>query len=1251
MDVEHIKSPTKKQQRILHVTIFIGVCSMLFFLYGVTNSAVISNPILYGMLIFTFIFTCLKVLYEWCHYLHITVPETPKVERLYTVDMFTTYCKGEPYEMIVETLTALQAITYPHNTYLCDEEDDAYLKNICKQLGVHHITRTDKKNAKAGNINNALKHSNGELCVVLDPDHVPQPNFLDPIVSHFNDPKVGFVQIVQAYENHRETLIAKGAAQQTFHFYGPMMMTMNKYGTVLAIGANCTFRRAALNSIGGHAAGLAEDMHTAMQLHAKGWKSVYVPRVLARGFVPATLLSYYKQQLKWSRGVFELFVTSYIDLFKNFTWRQKLHYGLIPMYYLSGLVFMINFLIPIISLFTDMYPLKMDLYLFFVLSAPLVVSILVIRNYVQEWVMEDTERGFHVVGGLLLIGSWWVFNLGLLYTIIRKDVPYIPTPKDNKDQNSWLINLPNIVVLVLSVLAIAYGLYNDWNPFTFMMVGMASVNCLFMIFTLLAGVQLQFREFKARHLLLYKMLNRVSNFKGHFWIFRRRVYSLFRRSALIITILTVSICAYLIAIPRGIDTEQQSIDLRQPIFLSGIYSPDGPNGLTSLKQVNLYQSTLKTHFDIISFYVAWGDRPECGLPVAKIDSVLKNNSIPMITWEPWQSLFKESVINKETLDEKKVFLRIAQGKYDAYIKQFAQQVKSLRHPVFLRFAHETDNPAYPWSAAGNNTPEEFKAAWIHVHDIFTRSKASNVIWVWNPWRANAFKKYFPGVDYVDWLGVTILNYGEKTNSGGNSFKELYTPFHHIFKSYDLPVMVAEIGSLKSSGHQGEWLANSFRTIKNQYKEVKGFVLFNSSTDKNLPDGSIGLLDWTIGSSSSALPKQHSRRIFKPIDLNLNYPEDTLLRKSNTYYFPNLQGVHYDNAQYWHSNTNPLTKSGIVADFKQMKQAGINAVRVYGPNIYDGIIFNVAKQTSIKVQYGFWISDNLNFKKDTDILAKLRTEIIETVKKNKANSGIFSWHLGNNVIQKLSNYFYKPDLFYQQDAYLTWLNQLVKSIKAIDPKRPVTVDVMASKSLNFYSTLIHDRIPQINSIGLIYPEATFDTNQISMFNTPYFISEVAPESYLKLAPNNIGAFVGSWRDQHTADILTFSGLKDEFGRNKPYLDRLSNRWGGEVEKSLLPKIKILRPAQSTVYNAQLYYYALVDKNGKWEMGNTAGKGLTFEWYLIKFNEKGTAIYEKSLGKGYYKLVRMPKDVSSCKLYLIASKGKNVITTTSLLNIPL
>ncbi|RYZ24748.1 MAG: glycosyltransferase, partial [Sphingobacteriales bacterium] len=264
-----VKPPSKRERFTLRLMILLGLASLIFFMENMLKASVRGYLPLYWMLMVTFGFTCLKILHEWYHYFYITVPETPPTTKPYTVDIFTTFCAGEPYEMIIETLKAIQAITYPHTTYLCDEAGDPYLREVCQRLGVHHITRTDKKGAKAGNINNALTRSSGELCVILDPDHVPFPHFLDPIVTHFNNPEVGYVQIVQAYKNYDEGLIAKGAAQQTYQFYGPMMMTMNRYGTVLAIGANCTFRRTALESIGGHAAGLAEDMHTSMQLHAK----------------------------------------------------------------------------------------------------------------------------------------------------------------------------------------------------------------------------------------------------------------------------------------------------------------------------------------------------------------------------------------------------------------------------------------------------------------------------------------------------------------------------------------------------------------------------------------------------------------------------------------------------------------------------------------------------------------------------------------------------------------------------------------------------------------------------------------------------------------------------------------------------------------------------------------------------------------------------------------------------------------------
>src|ERR1700761_3605585 len=194
--VAPVKPPTGREFFTLRLMIILGLASMFFFIKGLLSPNMHGYPLLYWALIITITFNCFRILIEWAHYFYITVPKSPPTEKVYTVDIFTTFCAGEPYTMIVETLTAIQAITYPHETYLCDEANDPYLIEICRQLGVKHITRTIKINAKAGNINNALTHAKGELCVVLDPDHVPFPDFLDPIVSHFNDPDIGFVQIV-----------------------------------------------------------------------------------------------------------------------------------------------------------------------------------------------------------------------------------------------------------------------------------------------------------------------------------------------------------------------------------------------------------------------------------------------------------------------------------------------------------------------------------------------------------------------------------------------------------------------------------------------------------------------------------------------------------------------------------------------------------------------------------------------------------------------------------------------------------------------------------------------------------------------------------------------------------------------------------------------------------------------------------------------------------------------------------------------
>lgn len=1248
-----VLNPTKWEYFRLRLMIVAGIFIMFLFLNEVFK-ATSEYKILYYMLVVTIVYSCSRLLHEWIHYFFITVPSAEPVQKIYSVDIFTTFCKGEPYPMIEETLLAIVNITYPHNSFLCDESDDPYLKELCNKLGITHVTRTEKKNAKAGNINNALQISSGELCVVLDPDHVPLPNFLDPIVNHFNDEKIGFVQIVQAYKNYDESLVAKGAAQQTFQFYGPIMMTMNKYGTVLAIGANCTFRRKALESIGGHAAGLAEDMNTAMHLHAKGWKSIYVPQVLAKGLVPSTMSAYYAQQLKWSRGVFELLVTSYPKLFRKFTWQQKIHYALIPLYYLSGVIFLINFLIPILSLVFDTSPINIDFLYFMLYAGPLVLLSFLIRIFVQHWVMEDEERGFHVVGGLLMLGTWWIFLIGLYYTILRKKVPYNPTPKDGQEESNWKINIPNISIIAASVTSIIYGLNADWNPYNLIMSGFATLNCIILSFSIYASRQSYFRSLKNRRYALNKSIANVYTAKKKFWIFRRFIYKQIRHNALTITI---SVAAFMALWSlKGYYFTEKTLpsNYNKSILIPGIYSPDNTNGVSSVKKVIEIEKNNDINFGIVSLYLSWGDAEKCKFPTAVLDSVYQNGAIPMITWEPWQSLFSQSKLLKAEDVEVNVFKRILDHRYDTYLDKFASELKKLDRPLFLRFAHEADNLQYPWSSNGMNTSEEFKEAWKYMHSFFAERNVNNVIWVWNPWRPEAVDKYFPGREFVDWIGVTNLNY-DFEGKGGFSMEQLYSPFHRnkIFRS-GLPVMLAEIGSLQIKQKQGQWFKEAAKTFETKFPEIKAFVLFNSALDTNLPKGYTGnVLDWHINDYAiinelTDSPRNRNSWLISNINSQTSTDELKNSTKKNLEFLDQIKGVNYKKGQNWSTNGWVLKKKNIVKDMVEIKKMGFNTIKMYGFSIYDNNILEAANGEKLNVVFSFWLPDNVSFISDSLAMAKYSAKIISSISSLKDKKNIIMWNIANNPLNALRFKNFKPDLFAEQYAYFNWLNTLITKIKALDLLRPVSVEMNIDEdfSKDHQSLLAH--VPAIDCIGLV--ENRNPSMRPHNFIASAFMSNISPESYVNNESPTKGVFLADWQDEKTTNYVSLKGIKDNTGKFKIESYKIITKWTGLDQQPEIPKAKILLPANTIWPGSSVTYHALFYTGKKWGLAEDSIH-FNFRWELIKYDQYENPIEVKDIGLGKKVNIVIPENPSNYHIRLYIYNNSIVRIVQSKLNIPL
>ena len=454
------KEVTTTSRFFFLILVIAGVISIArFFDWWFQQGHMASVP-LFVLLSLIIWYGILRIIVIWINYLGIKKPEHIEPEKGLKVAIFTTSSPGEPLSMFDKTLEACANITYPHTTYLLDDTQDPRFKAVAEKHGAVWLELVGLPGAKAGKINKALQMTDEDFVLILDPDHLPFPNFLDEVLGYFKDEKTGFVQVSQAYYNQYRSFTARGAAEQTYAFYGPIMMGMYGFGTSVAIGANCTFRKKALESIGGHGIGLAEDLITAIRLHAAGWKSVFRPVVVSRGLVPEDFGSFCKQQLKWSRGVFEVLFSEWPRLFKNLTGWQRLSYLAISTYYIVGVNTFLLVAIPFLYFWAGWLPANMDFGEFLINALPVVAIAIMIYLYVQRWMSHPpTERGLHWRGMILKFATWPVFFLGAMLAVVNAEIPYIPTAKKAVKGLSPYTR-PLIFQVILFVLTLAYVIYD-----------------------------------------------------------------------------------------------------------------------------------------------------------------------------------------------------------------------------------------------------------------------------------------------------------------------------------------------------------------------------------------------------------------------------------------------------------------------------------------------------------------------------------------------------------------------------------------------------------------------------------------------------------------------------------------------------------------------------------------------------------------------------------------------------------------------
>ena len=200
------------------------------------------------------------------------------------------------------------------------------------------MTRPDTEHAKAGNINHALPLTGGELVLVLDADHVPLPDALDTLVGYFEDPEVALVQTPHDFSNHDSIQHYDMGRHEQSVFFSAICVGKDRHNASFWCGSGALIRRSALLSVGGVATEtIAEDFHTTIKLHRRGWRTHYDARIIAQGKAPHDLASYLLQRDRWARGNLAVFTTPESPLRSNgLSARQRSELPGEPAAYLAG---------------------------------------------------------------------------------------------------------------------------------------------------------------------------------------------------------------------------------------------------------------------------------------------------------------------------------------------------------------------------------------------------------------------------------------------------------------------------------------------------------------------------------------------------------------------------------------------------------------------------------------------------------------------------------------------------------------------------------------------------------------------------------------------------------------------------------------------------------------------------------------------------------------------------------------------------
>ena len=418
------------------------------------------------------------------------VLDFPEVDSKYypDVDVFIA-THNEPLDILYKTANACTFMEYPDKSkvhiYFCDDGNRESVAKLAKELGIGYLGLADNKDAKSGNLNNALSKTSSPLIATFDADMIPQRTFLMKTVPYFflpyfikedgvwrkrtedeidEDYKIGLIQTPQSFYNpdlFQFNLYSENSIPNEQDFFSREINIMRNSSNAIAYtGSNTVIARRAMEDIGGFPLNtITEDFETSIRIQKEHYVTYATSEIQAAGLTTTDFKSMIKQRKRWARGIIQSLQNTGAILTPKLSVAARITYLASYLYWWSFFNRIIFILAPIMFALFDfrVVDCTFEELLIFWLPSYLLYSLSF--RFLSSNVR--TNRWSQTID--TIFAPYLIFCI-ILESIGIREKKFKVTSKEKKENSNLIYAIPHIVLIILSVAAVirfAYGKYGS----------------------------------------------------------------------------------------------------------------------------------------------------------------------------------------------------------------------------------------------------------------------------------------------------------------------------------------------------------------------------------------------------------------------------------------------------------------------------------------------------------------------------------------------------------------------------------------------------------------------------------------------------------------------------------------------------------------------------------------------------------------------------------------------------------------------